>query len=156
MRTNEGEVAGVGLTLASGTAGVEPSGGTKKVAAAIPEALEPGADGEGWSGQEMPPQVECADVDVGERGGGLPVAGIVPALAKGIAGVLSLLAGLRRLMSGRSNAQRSTCTNEEENCWLQALHLPWPRVSQASSLLAGLREPPLQNSRRWSPGNMAG
>jgi len=34
---------------------------------------------------------------------------------------------------------------------LQVLYLPWPRVLLASSSLAGLRKPPLQDLRRWSP-----
>src|SRR5712691_4682947 len=33
---------------------------------------------------------------------------------------------------------------------------PWPRAPPASSLLAGLRKPPLQGVRHWSPGRMAG
>src|SRR5579863_5872307 len=106
MQTNEGEVAGTGPTLAEAAAGVESAARTKRVATTKPEALEPGADGEGWSGQETLPQVECADVNADKRGGGLPVTGIVPALAKGIAGVSSLLVELRRPMSGQPNAQK--------------------------------------------------
>ena len=37
-----------------------------------------------------------------------------------------------------------------------ALHLPWPREPPASSLLVGLRKPPLQNPKHWNPGNMGG
>jgi len=37
-------------------------------------------------------------------------------------------------------------------CQLWVLHLPWPRALLALSLLAGLRKPPLQGSRHWSPG----
>ena len=38
---------------------------------------------------------------------------------------------------------------------LWAPHLPWPRAVPASSVLAGLKKPPLQSSRHWSPGHMA-
>jgi len=52
-------------------------------------------------------------------------------------------------------AASQLCVDEQgEDCWSQALHLPWPRVSPPSSLLAGLRELLPQNPRRWNLGNM--
>jgi len=54
----------------------------------------------------------------------------------------------------KSNAWMLTCINVGEHHCLWVLHQPWPRVLQASSLLAGLSKPLLQNSRHWSPGGM--
>jgi len=38
----------------------------------------------------------------------------------------------------------------------RVLHLPWPRALPVSSLLVGLRKPPLHDSRCWSPGHRVG
>jgi hypothetical protein len=40
-------------------------------------------------------------------------------------------------------------------CWRWALHRPWSRELPASSLQAGLREPPPPGPMRWIPRNMA-
>ena len=46
-------------------------------------------------------------------------------------------------------------TNEGERCRKRALHQSWPREPPASSLRAGLREPPPLSPRRWGPGRTA-
>ena len=49
-----------------------------------------------------------------------------------------------------SNPRALARTNEGEWCRLCVLPLPWPTAPLASSLLAGLRKEPLQNSMRLS------
>jgi len=39
--------------------------------------------------------------------------------------------------------------------WLWALYLPWLRALLVSSLLVGLKKPPLRSLRHLSPGHMA-
>jgi hypothetical protein len=51
-----------------------------------------------------------------------------------------------------SNARSLRRTNQGARHWTRTAHLPPPKALPALNLQAGLREPPLQSPRRWSPG----
>ena len=69
--------------------------------------------------------------------------------------IFDLYAQSRTPMRGRLNGRALMRTNEGEPCRLWALHQPWSGEPPASSLPAGLREPPPLCPRRWCPGRMA-